>query len=112
VDGALGVGVELGVGLELGLEAGALGRGGRRSAGSVAAGSATPTARTGVEEIEAGAGSGAALVLELLDLWIAKAAAKATTTITAAIATRPREPRLIRRLRASWSPERGTSGLF
>lgn len=108
MDGALGVEVELGVGLEV--EAGALGRGGRRSAGSVAAGSATPTACTGVDGTTAGAGRGAALVLELLDLCTAKPATKATTTITAAITTRPREPVIIRRSGASSTPEPGTSG--
>ncbi len=104
--------MELGVGLELGVEAGALGRGGRRSAGTVVAGSATPTTRTGVEEITAGAGSGVALVLELLDLWTAKAAAKATTTTTAAMMTRRREPPFIRRPRLSSTREAGSAELF
>jgi hypothetical protein len=75
----------------VGVEAGALGCGGRRSAGGVA-GTAIPETCTGVAETTTGAGSGAACALPAVALRTAKLAPNTTSTTTsAAIAARPRE---------------------
>ncbi len=106
----VGAGLGAGVGLAAGLGAGAAGWGGRRSAGSAAAGSAAPETRSGGDESTAGAGIGDACVAPALALRTAKAAPKANAAISAAIATRPRELAVIRSARASSSPERGIAG--
>ncbi len=68
-----------------------VGCGGRRSAGGVA-GAAIPEMCTGVEETTTGAGSGAACTLLAVALRTPKLAPNTTsTTISAAIAARPRE---------------------
>ncbi len=92
MEGATGVGVGA-ADVELGaaLCAGAVGCGGRRSAGSATTGSARPEADTGVEGSTTVVGSAGVAVPPAIALRIANAAPNTSTTISAAIATRPRE---------------------
>ncbi len=113
VEGALGAGVVVAGSAVLGawLGAGVLTCGGRRSAGTFAAGSATPETCSCVEGSDSGAGWDGAFVLPALALPTANAAANATTATSAAIATRPRGLAVIRRTRASSFPAPGIAGL-